>query len=134
MDDLISRIKLEQKSHGKLNEPIAMTFFSTSDDVDQSTTGLNGHFVQFLLLIDVLLRMKSVESDKKELISRFKKIYQDEEDKSTIDEFEIDYSSENALWWYSRDSFLYGMLNKALRTQDIDTLFLFRFFIRDIYE
>ncbi len=67
MDDLISRIKLEQKSHGKLNEPIAMTFFSTSDDVDQSTTGLNGHFVQFLLLIDVLLRMKSVESDKKEL-------------------------------------------------------------------
>jgi hypothetical protein len=51
-----------------------------------------------------------------------------------IDEFEMDYSSENALWWYSRDSFLYGMLNKALRTQDIDTLFLFRFFIRDIYE
>ncbi len=52
MDDLISRIKSEHKSYEKLNEPIAMTFYSASDDADQdqSTTGLNGHFVQFLLL------------------------------------------------------------------------------------
>ena len=78
--------------------------------------------------------MESVESDKQELISLFKKTYQDDEDKNVIDEFENDYSSDNALWWYTRDSFLYKMLNKALRIQDIGTLFLFRFFIRDIYE
>jgi len=136
MDDLISRIKSEHKSYEKLNEPIAMTFYSASDDADQdqSTTELNGHFVQFLLLIDVLLRMKSVESDKKQLISLFQEMYEDEEDINTIDEFENDYSPEDALLWYSRNTFLYGMLNKALRTQDIDKLFLFRFFIRDIYE
>ena len=132
-NDLISCIKSEQKDDGKLNGPIALAFFSTSVD-DISTTGLNGHFIQLLLLIDVLLRMKSDESDKKTLISLFRKTYDDEEDIEIINEFESSYSAENALWWYSRDSFLYSMLNRALRTQDIHTLFLFRFFIRDIYE
>jgi hypothetical protein len=39
-----------------------------------------------------------------------------------------------ALWWYLRESFLYRLLNKALRTQDIHLLFIFRFFIRDIQQ
>ncbi|CAM4852394.1 unnamed protein product, partial [Rotaria magnacalcarata] len=40
--------------------------------------------------------------------------------------------SNQAVWWYTRDSFVYRLLNKALRVQNIDLLFLFRFFIRDI--
>ncbi|CAF4419625.1 unnamed protein product, partial [Adineta steineri] len=39
---------------------------------------------------------------------------------------------EYSLWWYSRETFIYRLLNKALRIQNIDFLFLFRFFIRDI--
>jgi tetratricopeptide (TPR) repeat protein len=38
------------------------------------------------------------------------------------------------VWWYTRDSFLYEILNKALREQDIGLLFLFRFVIAHIYE
>jgi hypothetical protein len=33
-----------------------------------------------------------------------------------------------------RQSFLYRLLNKALRVQNIDLLYLFRFFIRDLGE
>ncbi|UJR18877.1 hypothetical protein I4U23_022005 [Adineta vaga] len=51
-----------------------------------------------------------------------------------IDEFEQDYSNEYALWWYTRDTFLYRQLNKILRLQDIEWLFQFRFFIRHMYE
>ncbi|CAF3307184.1 unnamed protein product [Rotaria socialis] len=43
------------------------------------------------------------------------------------------YSSDKALWWYTRQSCLYPLLNRALRMQDIDGIFAFRFFIRDIY-
>ncbi|CAF0746426.1 unnamed protein product [Rotaria sordida] len=42
------------------------------------------------------------------------------------------YSSDQALWWYTRETFIYQFLNQALRLQDIDLLFLFRFFIYDI--
>ena len=51
-----------------------------------------------------------------------------------VREFEKDYRSDKALWWYTRDSFLYRMLNKALRVQNIDLLFLLRFVIGDIYQ
>ena len=49
-----------------------------------------------------------------------------------FNEFEKDYSSDKALWWYTRESFLYKMLIKALRVQNIDLLFLFRFVINQI--
>jgi len=49
-----------------------------------------------------------------------------------LDEFERQYSCEESLRWYTKDSFVYRMLNKALRVQNIDLLFLFRFFIRDL--
>jgi tetratricopeptide (TPR) repeat protein len=135
LSDLISQIKLEHKSPGKLSEPIAMSFYSTSDDIGRSTTGINGYFVQTLLLIDALLRMKPVESDKQKLVSLCEEKYQNNEEQlEMIEEFRETYSSDQALWWYSRESFLYKMLNEALRKQDIDILFLFRFIIRDIYE
>ena len=40
------------------------------------------------------------------------------------------YSSETAIWWYTRDSFIYRILNKALRTQNIQILISFRFLIK----
>ncbi|CAF4021624.1 unnamed protein product [Rotaria magnacalcarata] len=49
-------------------------------------------------------------------------------------EFQQDYSPNHALWWYTRDSFAYRLLNKVLRVQNIDLLFLFRFFIRDLQQ
>ncbi len=47
-----------------------------------------------------------------------------------IYEFENNYSSEKALWWYTRESFFYKTLNKALRTQNIHL----RSYINDIYD
>ncbi|CAF1429986.1 unnamed protein product [Adineta ricciae] len=51
-----------------------------------------------------------------------------------IDDFEKNYRREDAIRWYSRDSFVYRLVNKALRTQNLVILFKFRFIIRDIYE
>jgi tetratricopeptide (TPR) repeat protein len=44
------------------------------------------------------------------------------------------YSSHSPVWWYSQESFLYRMLNKALRTHQYDILYLLRVFIRDLHE
>lgn len=50
-----------------------------------------------------------------------------------IEEFNRDYCREKAIWWYTRDSFLYRMINKALYTLDIETLYEMRMVIRDIH-
>ncbi len=49
-----------------------------------------------------------------------------------IKQFQEEYAPTRAIWWYIDDTFLYRMLNKALRTFNIHQLFLFRFLIRDL--
>jgi len=135
LKDLIHVIKQDQKGRVKSEEPLSINIFNSSNKADQSTTGLNGNFVHSLLLIDVLIRMKSIESDKQQLIQLCKKEYENNQKELVfVGEFEKDYRSDKALWWYTRDTFLYKMLNKALRVQNIDLLFLFRFVIGDIYQ
>ncbi len=73
--------------------------------------------------------------DKNELINVSKQIYKNNKAEiGTIQEFEQNYNPEQAIWWYTKDSFLSRLLNKALRQQNIDLLFLFQFFIVDVRE
>ena len=136
LNDLIHVIKQDQQSRIKIEEPLSINIFkSSTNKADQSTTGLNGNFIHSLLLIDVLIRMKSIESDKQQLIQLCKKEYENnQKELILVREFEKDYRADKALWWYTRESFLYRVLNKALRVQNIDLLFLFRFVIGDIYQ
>lgn len=49
-----------------------------------------------------------------------------------IDEFENNYHSDNAIYWYTRPCFLFRLINKALRAEDIVALHTFRYFITDL--
>ncbi|UJR08781.1 hypothetical protein I4U23_013037 [Adineta vaga] len=50
-----------------------------------------------------------------------------------VDRFAQRYKSENAIREYTRDGFLYRIINHALRTHDIPTIRKFSPFIHDIY-
>ena len=117
----------------RCDEPLSMLIYNSNVIDEQSTTGLDGRFVQSQLLISCLLKMKTIRSDRHEFICRCREFYKENKKQlEAIDEFEKDYVPQHCLWWYSIDSFLYRILNKALRVQNIDLLFLLRFFIRDI--
>ncbi|CAF1152594.1 unnamed protein product [Rotaria sordida] len=49
-----------------------------------------------------------------------------------IDKFEHSYCSADAIKWYTRPCFLYRIVNKALRSEDILGLYTFRYFIADL--
>jgi hypothetical protein len=94
----------------KEEDPIVFNIFTVHENSEHSTTGLNGDFVHSLLLLDVLLRIKPVEKDKQELIELCKKAYKGNKTQlDIIREFQNEYLSKNALWWYTRESFLYKM-------------------------
>ncbi|CAF1319918.1 unnamed protein product [Adineta ricciae] len=135
VDELIEQIQLDQikRVHNRLNETLSIDFFHANESSEQSSTTLNGQFIHSQLLINCLLRMKLTINDKNELISLCKEEYNgNPRQLSIVGEFETNYSPDRAVWWYTRDSFLYKVFNKALRTQNIDVLFLFRFFLRDL--
>ena len=51
----------------------------------------------------------------------------------TLDEFEANYEGSKSIFWYTREPFIYRLLNKALRYQNIDFLYQYRFLIRDLF-
>ncbi|CAF1011460.1 unnamed protein product [Adineta steineri] len=51
-----------------------------------------------------------------------------------INEFERDYHSQKAIWWYTRECFTYKMLNHALRIMDADIIINMGFFLRDVHQ
>ena len=135
LEELIAQIQSDQmrRIQNKVDEPISINIFNTNAGQGQSTSGLNGQFVHSQLLLDCLLRMKSTSTDKNELIELCQQEYQGNNVQLAIlHEFKQDYSSDRSVWWYTRESFLFRLLNKALRVQNIDLLFAFRFIIRDI--
>ena len=50
-----------------------------------------------------------------------------------IDEFQNDYRPDKAIWWYTRDCFIYQMLNRALRVLEADIIVNMGFFVHDLH-
>jgi tetratricopeptide (TPR) repeat protein len=50
----------------------------------------------------------------------------------TVKELESNYHKKTPVWWYTRPSFLYSMLNTALRLMDVDAIIMMGFFIADL--
>jgi len=81
------------------------------------------------------LKLKSTDEDKNELITLYENEYQGNiTELNNLKEFRTYYSTENTLWWYTRESFFYRIINSALRSEDIHRIFLLRSFIFDIQQ
>lgn len=90
-------------------------------------------FLWFQLFKDLLERLPRNEHSKQELIDFSRQYYhENQQEFQHINEFQRNYTSHNAIQWYTRDTFLYRLLNKALRTEDICQLYTFRYFIVDL--
>jgi hypothetical protein len=94
----------------------------------------NKQFIAFQLLLDMILRLDQSEYAKKELLQFCRLKYQDDSiELKKIDDFEENYRSEDAAKWYTKDSFLYRLLNESLRIETIDSIVKMRYFIHDLH-
>ncbi|CAF1375814.1 unnamed protein product, partial [Adineta ricciae] len=50
-----------------------------------------------------------------------------------IDEFEHEYTPEKAIWWYTRDTFFFRLINKANRQHYVGVMFAFGYYIKDVF-
>ena len=64
--NLISDQRRQRYNH--IDEPLSINIFTTRNNPDQSTTGLNYKFVYHNLFLNSLFQMKSRTKDKDELI------------------------------------------------------------------
>ncbi|CAF1448832.1 unnamed protein product [Rotaria sp. Silwood1] len=102
---------------------------SERDKTLQELTNESITSIWYRLMFTVLQSMVKYGNAKDDMVEVCQACYYDNkaQNKKIID-FEKDYSPEKAVWWYTYDSFLYRLLNKALRTQNMEIIFKFRFF------
>jgi tetratricopeptide (TPR) repeat protein len=50
-----------------------------------------------------------------------------------IDMIKTEYRDHQPIWWYTYECFLYSMLNKALRTMEVDLIIKMGFFVCDLH-
>ena len=91
-------------------------------------------FMVLELLTDALL-FTNTTNDMNDFIELCKTEYSGNKvEEKRIDEFQRTYTPNMCIRWYTRDCFVYRILNKALRVQNIDVLISLRFLIKDIHE
>ncbi|CAF1009310.1 unnamed protein product [Adineta steineri] len=110
--------------------------FSLFDQKQKSTKDLSKDSASFLwhqLLLHVLKKMPQDEQAKTDLVTICLDFYGTNKQQSKkIDKFRKHYRCEQAIEWYTDECFLYKLLNRAIRTEDIELLYSFRFFIIDL--
>lgn len=104
---------------------------------EYSHRNFDSDFMWSQLIVDVILEMEQrLHEDYFNIfIANCRKQYSgNANDLNTVDELEEYYHPPAALFWYTRDSFLYRILNRALRCRGNHTLITLSFFIRDIHD
>ncbi|CAF1436059.1 unnamed protein product [Rotaria sp. Silwood1] len=114
--------------------PMSVFHLAERENTLQELTEESATFMWYQSIMIVLRLMALYGNAKTDMIAECRKIYHNNESvQKSIDNFEKYYCPIKAFEWYTCDSFVYRLLNKALRTQDIDIIFKFRFFINDLH-
>jgi tetratricopeptide (TPR) repeat protein len=111
----------------------SISILSPSSVIDLNE--LDPSFMYTRLLKEVLLDMEHNAQTKAEFIEFCRvKCAATVMALTAIDEFEHDYEHHSSIWWYTKEPFIYSILNRALRIQDVDIVLKMGFFIQNLHK
>ncbi|CAF1344117.1 unnamed protein product [Adineta ricciae] len=127
-----------QKLVSELGEKVAtltkyanMLFECSTGGTTTSYIGINEMWYQ--RSIDIALSLPISNNDRQTLIDKCRMYYKGNTmTEEIIDEFEKTYDPDKAIWWYTRNCFLYRILNGVLRQKNMEAALYFRFYLLDI--
>jgi len=134
-------------------QPICEVLKQAAQDCDQNTvlisfapTGdaatniankntLDCLFMYTQILKDILLTIHFDDGHINEFLNYCRIEFADSSAKLRIvNQIEKEYRDHQPIWWYTRETFLYSMLNRALRLMDVDIIIQMGFFISDLHK
>ena len=106
---------------------------------ETSTETLQRYMARFMwsqILLEMLLCMPSPPEERnKDFLDELQRLYRKNSFRTKqIIDFERSYTPTDAINWYTRTSFVFKVINKALRTRNIVIIYKFRSLIQDIYK
>ncbi|UJR06742.1 hypothetical protein I4U23_011031 [Adineta vaga] len=126
-------LRLKKDVQQTNNDLTSISIVSKSTTVNLDT--LDPLFMYSKLIKEIILETKYDKKVPEEFIVFCRELYADNSDvEKDIEVFKGTYSSRKSIEWYTRESFIYPMLNRALRTLDIEIIDQMGFYIRDLLE
>ena len=124
-----------QQSAQQCNQDLTPMSFVLPSRGDSATklNELEPSFMYTQLFKNALLDMKHESQALEHLVKYCQEQIADPMQLKVIDEFRRDYRPKEAIWWYTRDSFIYQMLNRALRLLEADIIVNMGFFVHDLH-
>ncbi|CAF1074600.1 unnamed protein product [Rotaria magnacalcarata] len=80
----------------------------------------------------ILLNMNSSDHGKKDMISYCRNEYRADHQLELINSFDLNYAKNSPIYWYTKNFFFQGIINRALRTNDLYALYSMHRFIKDL--
>jgi hypothetical protein len=90
-------------------------------------------FILYQLNIELQKHYQWTRDDREKMINECMEYFRkDNIQKKKIKQFKNEYTPDKAIEWYTRDSFLYRLVNKALRSLYMEEIITFRPYIKDL--
>ena len=129
ISSLFNKLKVDIKRCEDTLTPISIISSSSTENLDE----LACTFMYSQLLKEILISIEYDETAKKQFIDRIATLYGDNKVAlNAINQFDQNYRDHSPAWWYTKESFIYSVLNKALRLQDVEIIIEMGFYIRDL--
>ncbi|CAF0764157.1 unnamed protein product [Adineta steineri] len=121
---------LKEAAHQCEQNAIPMSFVGTNKNLDQ----LDPSFMYTQIIKEILLTIQFEQKHIQDYINYCRDPFKGNiKDVENIKQLEDQYHDETPIYWYTRDMFLYPMLNRALRLTDGDIITRMGFFIGDLH-
>lgn len=87
-----------------------------------------------IILLYALISIEPPMNSKDEFVALFENYYESNPtNKQQVKQFADEYNPSSASRWYTMDTFVYRVLNKAMRVGNVQLICAYHFFIRDLY-
>ncbi|CAF1534355.1 unnamed protein product [Rotaria magnacalcarata] len=131
ISNLVKKLSIDVKQSENDLTPINMISASSNESLDE----ISCSFMYSQLLNKILISIEYDEKAKTKFINYLHNSYADnEQELVATKQFEKGYKNYSAAWWYTKESFIYAVLNAALRIPNVDIIVNMSFFIKDLHE
>ncbi|CAF1063701.1 unnamed protein product [Adineta steineri] len=87
----------------------------------------------YILFIEILKQSSNIIQAKDSMVKQIKNYFRHNPTQTSyIEIFDNSYKSDDAIEWYTKETFVYPLINKAFRTEDSAIWYTFRFYISDL--
>jgi hypothetical protein len=130
-DKIVDTLKREITIIEHNLERISILDYSSEVDFNR----LDPDFMYLQIFKELIVETEYDTDDKDEFIEYCTKdCHNNPANLRVIDECRRDYNKHSPIWWYTRDTFLYRLLNSSLRELKGMAIWKLRFFIKDLHE